>query len=460
MSKSNDVSARDPVAVQKKQRMLMWGGLGGLLLVIFLLMATSEQDGPVVDTTKAEDAKEIRTSGESVTDAEIWIAQSEAQMAEMRDQMKEMRQLIDQTNRENEALKRELGDFAERDGLSSMDGTDPFAGASSVIQVPPPPPPGQPSQTQNQVRMPEPPSNGADASVRMQSQPQPPRNGIARVSLVEDKSLSDRRAERSASGENDEADQEGEEEGEKRPHVDSYIPAGSFVQGDILGGIDAPTGNSSQGDPHPMLVRLNDKAFLPNRYRSDVDECHVIGAGYGDLSSERAYVRVENLSCVMRDGSVLDTAVDAYIVGEDGKTGVRGRLVSKQGQFIGKALLAGIVGGIGEGFRDASSTITTTTAGTTNQTIDAGNIGRYGAASGVGSAMERLADYYIEAAEKIFPVIEVPAGREVSVVFLEGVDLSAGTSNRGGVSERGIEPIVTKESQELIKTNTRSRIRN
>ena len=48
------------------------------------------------------------------------------------------------------------------------------------------------------------------------------------------------------------------------------------------------------------------------------------------------------------DGKVFDTKLEAYVVGTDGKVGIPGRLVSKQGQMIAQSLLAGALGGIGQ----------------------------------------------------------------------------------------------------------------
>jgi conjugal transfer pilus assembly protein TraB len=88
---------------------------------------------------------------------------------------------------------------------------------------------------------------------------------------------------------------------------------------------------------------------LPNRVRGDYRECFVIAAGYGDISSERAYLRTESLSCVRSDGAVLELRIQGSVYGEDGKVGLRGRLVTKQGQMLANALLAGVVSGIGQG---------------------------------------------------------------------------------------------------------------
>jgi conjugal transfer pilus assembly protein TraB len=46
-----------------------------------------------------------------------------------------------------------------------------------------------------------------------------------------------------------------------------------------------------------------------------------------------------------------------------------------------------------------------------------------GAVSGMGSAMDRLAKYYIDMAQNIYPVIEVDAGRSIDFVLLHGVSL-------------------------------------
>ena len=98
-----------------------------------------------------------------------------------------------------------------------------------------------------------------------------------------------------------------------------------------------------RGPPRPIPVNSADpeRSHPPNRFRADVRECFLIVSGYGDLSSERAYLRGETFSCVREDGGVIEAKLDAYAVGEDGKAGVRGRVVSKQGQIIAKSMMAG-----------------------------------------------------------------------------------------------------------------------
>ena len=203
------------------------------------------------------------------------------------------------------------------------------------------------------------------------------------------------------------------------PTLSTFLPV-SFTRGTLLGGLDAPTGGQSQANPHPVLIRLSDNSVLPNRFRGEYRECFVIAAGYGDISSERAYLRTESLSCVRADGATLEVKIQGSVYGEDGKVGMRGRLVTKQGQMLANALMAGVVSGIGQGLATSSTEYSTSALGTVASATGA-EAYRAGLGTGVGKALDRLAQYYIKLAENTFPVIEVDAGREIDVVITKGV---------------------------------------
>jgi conjugal transfer pilus assembly protein TraB len=215
----------------------------------------------------------------------------------------------------------------------------------------------------------------------------------------------------------------GQDNSNRADTIGTYLPV-SFTRGVLLGGLDAPTGGQSQSNPHPVLIRLSDNAVLPNRFRGDYRDCFVIAAGYGDMGSERAYLRTENLSCVRDDGATLEVKIQGSVYGEDGKVGMRGRLVTKQGQMLANALLAGIAGGIGQGLSTSATNFSTSALGTVANTSGS-DAYRSGLGSGVGRALDRLAQYYIKLAEQTFPVIEIDAGREVDVVITKGVRIEA-----------------------------------
>lgn len=205
-----------------------------------------------------------------------------------------------------------------------------------------------------------------------------------------------------------------------------YIPAGSIITGTLLTGMDAPTGAGAREEPFPALLRIKREAILPNRFRADVRECFVIVGGFGDISSERAYLRGETISCVRKDGKVIESDIESYTVGEDGKAGLRGRLVSKQGQMLAKAMMAGVMDGFASAFGKAP--VPSLSLDDSDQQLYkqafSGDAVQSGAVTGVGKALDRLAQFYIKQADGMYPVIEVDAGREVEIVMIRGGKLA------------------------------------
>lgn len=217
----------------------------------------------------------------------------------------------------------------------------------------------------------------------------------------------------------------GRREGPAPRHVGQFLPVG-FTRAVLLGGLAAPTGGQAQSNPVPVLLRLVDLSVLPNGFRGQTKDCLVIGEGYGDHSAERAYIRATLLSCVLRDGRVLEVAIKGSVFGDDGMNGVSGTLVTKQGAILGNAMVAGVASGIGGGIAAATQSVNNTALGAVTSTpTDTASILRMGVGTGVAKALDRLAQYYISLAEKTFPVIEILPGRPVDVVVQQGVALDA-----------------------------------
>jgi conjugal transfer pilus assembly protein TraB len=222
-----------------------------------------------------------------------------------------------------------------------------------------------------------------------------------------------------------------EQEEDEAKEEELYMPAGSIITGILINGMDAPTAQGARQDPFPATVRISKEAILPNKFRADVRECFLIVSGHGDLSSERAYLRGETLSCIRDNGDVIETGFNSYAVGEDGKAGVRGRLVSKQGQIIAKSLMAGFLSGAAEAFDvNAVPTLNLSNTGKTQyqQTDFSDTFVQGAAAKGASSALDRVAQFYVEMAEGIFPVIEIDAGRQIDIIVTKGSALNVRSS--------------------------------
>lgn len=203
------------------------------------------------------------------------------------------------------------------------------------------------------------------------------------------------------------------------------MPAGSFFEAVLLNGMDAPTSSTTQKNPVPTTLRIKSDAVLPNKYNVDVKECFALASGYGVLSSERAMLRTESFSCVRKDGKIIEGKLEGYIVGEDGRVGMRGRLVSKQGQMIAKTLVAGGLSGLAQGM--TPQTIPQLNLGndstTQTQTADASSILQTGVAKGFSTSANEIAKFYIEMAREMTPVVEIDAGRKITVMLVKGIEL-------------------------------------
>ncbi|KVD21110.1 conjugal transfer protein TraI [Burkholderia ubonensis] len=206
----------------------------------------------------------------------------------------------------------------------------------------------------------------------------------------------------------------------------NILPAGSFFRVGMLNGVDAPTGGQAQSDPLSVDLHALEAANLPNRKRLDLRDCRVVAAAWGDLSSERMMGRTQTLSCIL-EGKSIEIPIKGKLIGEDGKEGVRGRLVSKQGQLLANAILSGTLGGIGQAFQQ-SATVTSIGGGGISQTVDSGQVGRAAIGGGVGSGGQMMAQYYLKAADKLYPVIETDATRTIEVSITQGTFVDASTA--------------------------------
>ncbi|MDD5366684.1 MAG: TrbI/VirB10 family protein [Gallionellaceae bacterium] len=411
-----------------------------LLWALFVVLLSSDskpktQQKGAVDPGKVA-VKSITAPGEVVTDAQRWLYKAGDDIALLKGRVSESdaqnKELTARLQKMEEELKRAgsgagTGHTAQPTynyppGAPSNPGTAPGSAKPAPKFIPPPVPGQGGAMAASAAAGPM-----GEASAALQPPP-PPMMGIGRISLTGNMAPNTPNTGRPGyppapvGRGQPTAPAPATKEKEVRQSGKTFLPIG-FVKSRLLGGIDAPTSGSGQSNPLPVFLHLEDLAWLPNHFRANVKDCMVTAAAYGDLSSERAYFRLEKLSCVRNDGQVLEQNVSGTIYGEDGKVGMRGRLISKQGQILANALLAGVVSGIGRGIVYQSSTTGITALGTAVTEADPGKEFQTGMAQGVNSAMDRLAQYYISLADKSFPVIEIDAQRQVDIAFTRGTSL-------------------------------------
>ena len=208
---------------------------------------------------------------------------------------------------------------------------------------------------------------------------------------------------------------------QSKPSALTYLPSGTFAKARLLNGAIAPTRGQGSGNPVPILMELTDAAVMPNLYRSGIKRCFVTANATGELASERVLVRLDRLSCIDENGGAVDTKLQGYVSGEDGKTGLRARLVTKSGQAIANALFTGTLSGLGKAVSLAAEDSTTSITGTVSKSVK--NPWRAGLGEGTSHAMDRITDYYLKLASDMFPVLEVDSGRDVEIVISQGLPI-------------------------------------
>lgn len=199
-----------------------------------------------------------------------------------------------------------------------------------------------------------------------------------------------------------------------------WISSGSFINAVMVEGADANASVTGDQASTPVVFTLLGNVSLPNGKKYNLDQCRVTGEIYGDISSERGEVRTHNIACDLKDGKHIDMPFEGH-VSYQGKEGIRGKPVMRNGAILLNAGGAGFLSGIGEGFQSASTTSVGVGA---TATPGAGDIFRQGIGGGASQAANTLSQYYIRRAEQYHPVIDIGAGNAVTVVFQQGFRLT------------------------------------
>lgn len=206
----------------------------------------------------------------------------------------------------------------------------------------------------------------------------------------------------------------------KKRTPENYVPAGSFVTAVVTGGADANAGVNGQGDTVPMVFQTINQGILPNGKPSKLNNCTILGAAYGEISSSRGIVRTTRLSCIF-DDEIIDIPVEATVFNY-GRNGIRGTAIMKNGKIVQMAGISGILTGIGETGKALSQTTSNSALGSTSS-VNGSDALLNLAGSASSSVGSKLADYYIKLAEQYHPIIELNPGNTVNIVFLKGFPL-------------------------------------
>ena len=210
----------------------------------------------------------------------------------------------------------------------------------------------------------------------------------------------------------------------KKPNIPYHLLTG-LVKGTLLTGVSAPTFSQGQANPKPVLISVDSKSLIANGQTQNIKNCLLIGIAVGNLNSGRAEIKITRISCVIPYNNEYSYKLEAvgnpmgWVIGEDGKYGLKGRLVDSSGKIIMRQLIIGFLQGVANAF--SNTNIVTIPYGTTGELPTPSATLKSGIAQGANTALNSLAEYYKKMLDAVYPVIDVMAGRDITV-FIKGFE--------------------------------------
>ena len=208
----------------------------------------------------------------------------------------------------------------------------------------------------------------------------------------------------------------------KKSSLPTFTIMPGFTKATIITGAAVPTLTQAQSTSRPVWLSFNGETLIANNDTMDVGECLIEAAATGDFSSGVAEIRLSKISCSATDKNgqkyKLISPVKGWVYSEIGQYGLKGRLVSKEGTIIEKAIPLTVLEGLTKAMSNLGNSGSNALVGT--QTTTPGISFRNGATSGADKALGKISDYYLKILASLNPVIEIKAGRQVVVAFAGG----------------------------------------
>ena len=208
----------------------------------------------------------------------------------------------------------------------------------------------------------------------------------------------------------------------KKETLPTFTLMPGFTKGTIVTGAAVPTLTQAENVSRPVWISFSGDTVIANNDTVSVDECLLQAAATGDFASGVAEIRLSRISCSATDQDgkkfKIISNVKGWVYSENGQYGLKGRLVSKEGQLIEKAIPLTVIEGLVEALSNLGNNQLDT-----GGTVNIGDSFAQGSANGANKVLGKISDYYLKILESLNPVIEIKAGREVVVAFSGGEEL-------------------------------------
>jgi conjugal transfer pilus assembly protein TraB len=236
-----------------------------------------------------------------------------------------------------------------------------------------------------------------------------------------------------------------------------YVPEGTYFTGYLLGGIVVSTAlGAADENSTPVNIQLKGRGNLAKQNGLDISKCRIIGSAYGDLSSERAFIRLEKMVCE-EDGMYITSEIAGDVHGPDGFNGIKGTVVSTGAKHIKNAAIGGLISGLAGSARGQEGINITSGGLVSTKSKGFKDMATGGLLSGASNAGEKIADYYLRQAESMSPVLTIPGGVRVNPQIIKGFFIGQVNTHRKikakRLTDKGNKRVEQHRQKEVLKAN-------
>lgn len=224
-----------------------------------------------------------------------------------------------------------------------------------------------------------------------------------------------------------EADDNGDEETQRKEEIKFKVLLG-LSKGILLNGADASILGFGRQEEAPVAISLLSKVSIANGEYSNLKDCLLLGSAIGSMTTQRAQIRLEKISCIFTnqegDKFLAEGQVKGWVTDENGSLGVTGGLITQEGKIIRSALpLAMIQTALDYVTRRATNVVIPTGGGYNGYSNFNAAFGS-GGASAANTTLGKITEIYQKMIQAQVPVINFKPGREITVLFQGGEDIT------------------------------------
>ena len=213
---------------------------------------------------------------------------------------------------------------------------------------------------------------------------------------------------------------QGEVELDMPKSAKDYVPEGTYFTGYLLGGLVVSTAlNTAEENAVPLTIILKSRGNLAKENPMDISQCKILASAYGDLSSERAVIRLEKMTCY-RDGMYITSNIAGDVHGPDGFNGIKGTVISTSSKHLKNAAIGGLLSGLSSSAKGQDGVNLSSGGLVSTKSKGFKDMATGGLMSGVSNAGDKLAEYYLRQAESMSPVLTISGGVRVNAHITKG----------------------------------------